>query len=176
MYVGLDRISQVLDHSDEEGHFATAPHFSYLDGKPKQLLVLDSTWDTLVYVLEKAQKQRSTANKQQGKMSSLVVLGFILFYEVGFIYFGDWYELFACALAVMVAVLGIFMLNNANEKLMNEILEEYEIRQLFERDGYHVTVKRIRAGWPCCPRPVSLLFERRTKGGGRQLGRRPSLN
>jgi hypothetical protein len=176
MCVGLDRISQVLDHSDEEGHFATAPHFSYLDGKPRQLLVLDSTWDALVCVLEKAQKQRSTANTQ-GKMSSPVVMGFMhVICCVGFIYFGVRLELHGCALAVMVAALGMFMVNNANEKLMNKILEECEIRRLFERDGCHVTVKRIRAGWPCCPRPVSLLFERRTKGGGRQLGRRPSLN
>lgn len=159
IYVGMERISEVTHHASPLGVPTISPQFSNKDGKPGQLLVLDSTWDTLVYTLEKAQKERAKALLQ----SSMIVWAlWYLFFEL--LQLAEVYLVPGMNLGILLSVLAVTVciVAHMQEKLMTELLlgENDHVRQLFQRDGYQVTVERRKPKWPCAPRSVSLRFER----------------
>jgi len=165
--VGMNRIVEDRSGTFGRAHALPQPCFSYQDGKPPQLLVLDSTWDALVFRLDRCYK---VIREDQKKAQIIPVLIFWISYSLILVIGkhtarqSNWPELWALLVSVVFSIYMGYVFWVDKEKLMTKVLKEEELYELFARDGYLVSVERQPSQWgPCGPTQVGVRFERQSR-------------
>ena len=158
VHVGMREV--VANHSTKGGSDSSPrPFYCYLNGKPEELLVSDTTWNLLVFVLERYYKKLLAAQKKALICGTAVFfIVFLPFRVLADIYPRGMTPVLVVAVAMLVYVSYIKYFDQ--EQLMRNILHAEGLYALFARDGYAVFVERQPARWSCWPKPVGLRFER----------------
>ena len=164
IHVGMSEIVEV-HASSQSSHSSssspqTEPCYSYRNGKPKKLLVLDSTWNTLVFYLDRYYKDIFAEQSKalaRGGVALVVALSFALLILADFF---PW--LLIPLLVVLLASLAylVYVKHINQEELLQHVLQHEGLYDLFAQDGYTVEVERQPSMYyPCSPNTVGLRFE-----------------